>query len=54
VEAAGGKSSDGKNRILDIQPENLHQRIPIYVGSKEDVMMVEEFLAKEEIMSAVK
>jgi fructose-1,6-bisphosphatase I len=54
VEAAGGKSSDGKNRILDIKPENLHQRVPIYVGSKEDVRMVEEFLAKEEVLNTIR
>lgn len=53
VEAAGGKSSDGKTRILDLVPENLHQRTPIFIGSKEDVTMVEEFLAKEEILNQV-
>ncbi|MGJ3234002.1 class 1 fructose-bisphosphatase [Marivirga sp.] len=38
-EQAGGIATDGKNRILDIQPESLHQRVPFYVGSKK---MVEE------------
>ena len=33
-EQAGGKAIDGKNRILDIQPNSLHQRTPFYVGSK--------------------
>jgi fructose-1,6-bisphosphatase I len=32
-EQAGGKATDGKNRILNIQPETLHQRVPFYVGS---------------------
>jgi fructose-1,6-bisphosphatase I len=32
-EQAGGKATDGKKRILDIQPETLHQRVPFYVGS---------------------
>ncbi|MFQ3213654.1 MAG: fructose-1,6-bisphosphatase I [Marivirga sp.] len=32
-EQAGGKATDGQNRILDIQPESLHQRVPFYVGS---------------------
>ncbi len=32
-EQAGGKATDGKQRILDIQPESLHQRVPFYVGS---------------------
>ncbi|MCA8965946.1 MAG: fructose-1,6-bisphosphatase, partial [Planctomycetes bacterium] len=36
-ENAGGAASDGKQRILDIQPEKLHQRTPLYLGSKGDV-----------------
>lgn len=39
AEQAGGKATDGKQRILDIQPDSLHQRVPFYVGSKH---MVEE------------
>ncbi len=38
-EQAGGMATDGKNRILEIQPTELHQRVPYYVGSKK---MVEE------------
>lgn len=34
IEAAGGSASDGTGRILDILPEELHQRTPIYIGSK--------------------
>jgi fructose-1,6-bisphosphatase I len=37
VEAAGGAASDGKNRILDIQPTELHQRTPVFIGSPDDV-----------------
>lgn len=44
AEQAGGKASDGKQRILDIKPESLHQRIPFYTGSLEMVKKVEEFL----------
>ncbi|MCK4464610.1 MAG: class 1 fructose-bisphosphatase [Bacteroidales bacterium] len=44
AEQAGGKASDGKQRILDIKPESLHQRIPFYTGSSEMVKKVEEFL----------
>ena len=33
AEQAGGKGSDGKGRILEIQPSSLHQRTPFYVGS---------------------
>lgn len=42
-EQAGGKASDGKQRILDIDPTELHQRTPLYIGSKEDVRVAEEF-----------
>jgi fructose-1,6-bisphosphatase I len=45
VEQAGGAASDGRRRILDIQPETLHQRSPLFIGSVEDVKIVEEFLA---------
>jgi fructose-1,6-bisphosphatase I len=48
VEAAGGKASNGKKRILEVEPETLHQRTPIFIGSEYDVKMVEEFMAKEE------
>ena len=37
VEQAGGKATTGKMRILDIVPEKVHQRVPIYLGSPEDV-----------------
>ncbi len=45
VEQAGGAASDGKQRILDIVPEKLHQRAPLFIGSAEDVKIAEEFLA---------
>jgi fructose-1,6-bisphosphatase I len=34
AEQAGGMATDGKNRVLDINPTSLHQRVPFYVGSK--------------------
>jgi fructose-1,6-bisphosphatase I len=34
VEVAGGKSTDGRRRILDIRPIELHQRSPFFIGSK--------------------
>jgi fructose-1,6-bisphosphatase I len=37
VEQAGGKASDGKQRIMEIHPESLHQRSPIFIGSKAEV-----------------
>jgi fructose-1,6-bisphosphatase I len=46
VEQAGGKASDGKNRILEIQPEQLHQRTPLFIGSKHMVEKAEELMAE--------
>jgi fructose-1,6-bisphosphatase I len=43
AEQAGGKATDGKNRILDIKPKDLHQRTPFYVGSKNMVEKAESF-----------
>jgi fructose-1,6-bisphosphatase I len=48
VESAGGKATNGKGtRILELKPDELHQRTPIYIGSKEDVELVEKFIAEE-------
>ncbi|MCI4202258.1 class 1 fructose-bisphosphatase [Dickeya dianthicola] len=44
AEQAGGKASDGKNRILDIQPQKLHQRAPFFVGNTSMVEDLEGFL----------
>ena len=41
IEHAGGKSSTGKGNVLDIVPENIHERCPIIIGSKKDVEEVE-------------
>ncbi len=49
IEQAGGRASNGKQRMLDIQPESLHQRVPVFIGSEEDVKMVEKFMAEEEV-----
>ena len=37
VEQAGGAATDGRTRILDVAPTELHQRTPLYIGSKEEV-----------------
>ncbi|KAK6916193.1 Fructose-1-6-bisphosphatase class I, N-terminal [Dillenia turbinata] len=37
VEQAGGKGSDGERRILSIQPVKLHERLPLFLGSPEDI-----------------
>ncbi|CQR21401.1 fructose-1%2C6-bisphosphatase [Yersinia enterocolitica] len=46
AEQAGGKATDGVNRILDIVPEKLHQRAPFFVGTKSMVEDAEGFIAK--------
>ena len=43
VEQAGGMASTGKERILDIQATELHQKVPLVIGSKEDVLTYERF-----------
>ncbi len=40
VEQAGGAATDGKTRILDIQPHTLHQRVAVFLGSKDEVERV--------------
>ncbi len=46
VEQAGGKSSNGFGRIMEIQPTELHQRVPFFCGSKNMVTKAEEFMKK--------
>jgi fructose-1,6-bisphosphatase I len=47
VEQAGGKASDGNTRILDIIPNALHQRCPLFIGSSEMVDKAVEMMQKE-------
>ncbi|MNR28244.1 Fructose-1,6-bisphosphatase class 1 [compost metagenome] len=44
IEQAGGKASTGFDRILDIQPTELHQRVPVFIGSKNMVAKAEEMM----------
>jgi fructose-1,6-bisphosphatase I len=46
AEQAGGKASDGVNRIMEVQPAELHQRISFFCGSKNMVEKAEEFMIK--------
>lgn len=43
AEQAGGKASDGKQRILEIKPVDLHQKTPFFVGSRNMVLKAELF-----------
>ncbi|TCK01858.1 D-fructose 1,6-bisphosphatase [Volucribacter psittacicida] len=44
AEQAGGLATDGFQRILDIQPTELHQRVPLFIGSKQMVETAQEFM----------
>ena len=44
AEQAGGKASDGKRPILDIEPEKLHQRTPLFIGHKDLVELAEAYI----------
>ncbi|HQW47814.1 MAG TPA: fructose-bisphosphatase class I, partial [Chitinophagaceae bacterium] len=44
IEMAGGIGTDGQNAILDIEPCELHQRVPIFIGSKKMVEKALDFL----------
>ncbi len=48
AEQANGKASDGFNRIMDIEPTELHQRVPFICGSKNMVEKAEEFMRNAE------
>lgn len=53
IEQAGGMAIDGEGRIMEINPEAIHQRTPIYIGSTKNVLKVKEFMDKhtEEIIN---
>ena len=43
VEQAGGLATNGQQRIMDIKPEKLHQRVPVFLGSKKEVALVTSY-----------
>lgn len=45
AEQAGGAATDGERAILDVEPQDLHQRTPLFIGSREDVALVLDFMA---------
>ncbi len=44
VEQAGGKASTGTMRVLDVEAKTLHQRVPLIIGSRDDVTKAEEYI----------
>jgi fructose-1,6-bisphosphatase I len=52
VEQAGGAASDGRERILDVVPTELHQRTPLYIGSKNEVELAQRLVTgKRELVA---
>jgi len=47
VKEAGGYASTGEKPILEIEPEGLHQRVPLFIGSKKDVELAERYVQGE-------
>lgn len=47
IEQAGGAASTGRGPILDLQPNSIDDRAPVFIGCKEDVARAEDFIAKE-------
>ncbi|MES2458399.1 MAG: class 1 fructose-bisphosphatase [Bacteroidota bacterium] len=47
IEQAGGRATDGFRRIMEIEPESLHERCAIFIGSKQMVMVAEGFMKNE-------
>jgi len=43
MEQAGGAGSTGTGRIMDVTPNQIHQRIPTFLGSKENVYELDQF-----------
>lgn len=51
IEGAGGKASDGRERILEIEPHELHQKTPVYMGSPDMVEEAEAYIRKAELVT---
>ena len=47
AEQAGGTATDGEQAILDIEPQDLHQRTPLFIGSAEEMATLQQFLRGE-------
>jgi fructose-1,6-bisphosphatase I len=49
VEQAGGAATNGEQRILDIEPQNLHERVPVFLGSKSEVDRVTRYHLEKKV-----
>ena len=48
MEQAGGASTTGRSRVLELQPTKIHQREPIYIGCQRDVDLILSYLREAE------
>ena len=48
IEQAGGQATTGTQRILDLEPKTIHERCPVYMGSKDDVQDVIDIYKKHQ------
>jgi fructose-1,6-bisphosphatase I len=48
IEQAGGMSSTGRERIMELQPSELHQRVPVILGSKKEVERIVRYHEEED------
>lgn len=48
VQTAGGYASNGRKNILDIQPTEIHQRTPLFIGNREEVELLEQYISQYE------
>jgi fructose-1,6-bisphosphatase I len=53
VEQAGGAASNGHQRILDVEPTELHQRTPLYIGSRSEVELAQRAIAGQPELAVV-
>ena len=49
IENAGGAATNGHERILDIKPEKIHQRVAVFLGATEEVALVTSYHKKEAV-----
>ena len=45
IEQAGGLSTTGRDRIMDLKPSTLHQRVPVIMGSMNEVIVMQSYYA---------
>jgi fructose-1,6-bisphosphatase I len=51
AEQAGGRGSTGNGRVLDVVPDQVHMKCPLFIGSQQDVATIERFLEKGQLQT---